>query len=80
MKIALLRKSEGDEARILIKKAELLRHMGSMPNAPDVVTLEKRVKYLRDQVEKRIGLNQPEGAEKISEEEQYSRLVCIFHR
>jgi hypothetical protein len=56
LKIALLRKPEGDEARILIKKAELLRHMGSMPNSPDVVTLEKRTKDFRDQVEKRIGL------------------------
>jgi hypothetical protein len=80
LNIALLRKSEGDEARILIKKAELLRLMGSTPDAPGVVTLEKRAKDLRDQVEKTIGLNQPEGAEKVSEEEQYSRLVCIFHR
>jgi hypothetical protein len=78
--LTIQKKSDGEEARVVYKMAELYRMMKLPPESTKVVDLEKRARLLKDRTEKDFGDLIHDPSVKLDEQQQYDRLVCWLHR
>jgi hypothetical protein len=78
--IAISNGAEGEEARILFKKAQVLQLMSSTSDTAEIADLRGRARNLKEKVEENLGLPQrTDPNNTANEEEQYNKLVAIFH-